>query len=134
MRFLGNSALPIQSAEVKQSSESKVLGCYSSDGIFIGEKTINKIQFFAVAYPQSNVRFSWHSTEPVRFVSSVTLPELRIASMLTHQCHVEGKLSRLISLFRTKPFLKNSSFSLKNTGSGKRFTKRLSLQTSKKYY
>uniref|UniRef100_A0A0M3IJS9 Neur_chan_LBD domain-containing protein n=1 Tax=Ascaris lumbricoides TaxID=6252 RepID=A0A0M3IJS9_ASCLU len=50
------------------------------------------LRISSIAYPQSNVRFSWHSTEPVRFVSSVTLPELRIASMLTHQCHVEGKL------------------------------------------
>ncbi|CAD5221559.1 unnamed protein product [Bursaphelenchus okinawaensis] len=49
------------------------------------------LKISSIAYPRSFVSFSWHSNA-VEYNSKVTLPELRIKSLDTETCKVEGKL------------------------------------------
>ena len=49
----------------------------------------------SVAYPQTFVNLMWHD-EPIQFSSRISLPELKIKSMSTEDCIVEGKLSKLM--------------------------------------
>ncbi|VDN56276.1 unnamed protein product [Dracunculus medinensis] len=45
----------------------------------------------SISFPQTSIRFSWHSS-PVRFLNFITLPELKIRTIVAATCQVENQL------------------------------------------
>uniref|UniRef100_A0A8R1E0X4 Neur_chan_LBD domain-containing protein n=1 Tax=Caenorhabditis japonica TaxID=281687 RepID=A0A8R1E0X4_CAEJA len=74
---------------------SSVCSCFMSFCLYPHDRQECDLRISSIAYSNQYVKFHWHSN-PIRFQSKITLPELHITKIKTEECHIEGKLVSFI--------------------------------------
>lgn len=70
---------------------SSVCSCFMSFCLYPHDRQECDLKIASIAYSNQYVKFHWHS-DPIRFQSKITLPELHITKIKTAQCSLKQKL------------------------------------------
>ncbi|EFO92475.1 CRE-LGC-43 protein [Caenorhabditis remanei] len=70
---------------------SSVCSCFMSFCLYPHDRQECDLRIASIAYSNQYVKFHWHSN-PIRFQSKITLPELHITKIKTGECSLKGKL------------------------------------------
>ncbi|CAI2351100.1 unnamed protein product [Caenorhabditis sp. 36 PRJEB53466] len=70
---------------------SSVCSCFMSFCLYPHDRQECDVRISSIAYSNQYVKFHWHSN-PIRFQSKITLPELHITKIKTGECYSGGKL------------------------------------------
>lgn len=70
---------------------SSVCSCFMSFCLYPHDRQECDMKIASIAYSNQYVKFHWHSN-PIRFQSKITLPELHITKIKTGECALKGRL------------------------------------------
>ncbi|CAE17770.1 Neurotransmitter-gated ion-channel ligand-binding domain-containing protein [Caenorhabditis elegans] len=70
---------------------SSVCSCFMSFCLYPHDRQECDLRISSIAYSNQYVKFHWHSN-PIKFQSKITLPELHITKIKTAECSTKGKL------------------------------------------
>ncbi|UMM30155.1 hypothetical protein L5515_012154 [Caenorhabditis briggsae] len=70
---------------------SSICSCFMSFCLYPHDRQECDLRIASIAYSNQYVKFHWHSN-PIRFQSKITLPELHITKIKTGECSLRNKL------------------------------------------